>query len=205
MWDRRCDERYLGWNDERFDKGFIDFRKLVQSDLESEALSPTPVDKIPLRLMAAFCLSQDIWLDEDLITEELAYELDTKYPFKKIFETSQAILSVLPERTQIDENGCLWGFYIKLSPENAFVNAMDMSQVDGEDDEDMDCEITSDSQDEGFTTGCVCRKHLRIKVVLIRRNVKTLKVEEEYLTQEQYLGIIKRIMALRMQELKTLV
>jgi len=208
MWDKRCDERYLDWNDERFDKGFIDFRELVQSELESEVSSPTPVDKIPLRLMAEFCLSQDIWLDENLITEELAHELDTKYPFKKIFETSQAILSILPERTQIDEDGCLWSFYIKLSPEDAFVGAMDMDQVDDEDDEgdeDMGCDITSNSQDEGFTTGCVCRRHLRIKVVLMRRNVKTLKVEEEYLTQEHYLGIIKRMMTLGMQELKTLV
>ncbi|KAF8420426.1 hypothetical protein EV426DRAFT_576365 [Tirmania nivea] len=204
MWDRRCNERYLDWNDERYDKGFIDFRELVQSDLESEPLAPTPVDKIPLRLMAEFCLSQDIWLNEDLITD-LAYQLDTKYPFKKIFETSQAILSVLSEQTQIDEDNYWWSFYIKLSPEDAFVYTMDTDQADDEDDEDVDCDVTSNSQDEGFTTGCVCRRHLRIKVVLIRRNVKTLEAEEEYLTQEQYLGIIRRVMVLEMKELKTLV
>ncbi|RPB23633.1 hypothetical protein L211DRAFT_849620 [Terfezia boudieri ATCC MYA-4762] len=205
MWDRRCDERYLDWNNERFNKGFIDFRELAQSDLQFEPLSSTPVDQIPLRLMAEFCLSQDIWLDEDLITEELAYELDVNYPFKKIFETSQAILSVIPERTQIDEGGCLWNFYIRLSPEEAFVEVMDADQADDEDDEEVDCDITSNTQDEGFTTGCICRKHLRIKVVLKRRNVKTQEVIEEYLTQEQYLGIIKQMMVLEIQELKALV
>ncbi|KAF8429899.1 hypothetical protein BGX38DRAFT_1232796 [Terfezia claveryi] len=206
MWDRRCDEKYLDWNNERFNKGFIDFRELAQSHLEFESLSPTPVDQIPLRLMAEFCLSQDIWLDEDLITEELAYELDINYPFKKIFETSQAILSVIPAGTQNDEGDCLWNFYIRLSPEDAFVEAMDTDQADdSEDDEDMDCDMTSNSQDEGFTTGCVCKRHLRTKVVLIRRNVKTQEVTQEYLTQEQYLGIIRRMMVLEIQDLKALV
>jgi len=203
-WDRHCDERYRDWNDERFDKGFIDFRDLVESNLEPEPRTSTPV-KIPLRLMAEFCLSQDIWLDEDIITEELASQLGKKYPFKKIFETSQAILSVLPERTQTDEDECWWSFCTKLFPEDAFVNAMNTDQEDDKDNEGEDCDITSDPADGGFTTRYICREHLRIKVLLIRRNVRTLEAEEEYLTKEQYLGILKRIMTLGMQELKALV
>ncbi|RPB25814.1 hypothetical protein L211DRAFT_874086 [Terfezia boudieri ATCC MYA-4762] len=142
-------------------EGFIDFRELAQSDLEFEHLPPTPVDQIPLRLMAEFWLSQDIWLDEDLITEELAYELDINYPFKKIFETSQAILSVIPEGTQIYEGDCLWNFYIRLFPEDAFVEAMDTDQADNEDGMQKAFEDQSGAY------------------------VKTEEVIEEYLTQEQ--------------------